>query len=68
MGDVVNRAAKLASQGNKGWRPALMVDNDFYSNLNEDNRKLLRYDSILGWYTGDVVSIAMNEWHKENCP
>ncbi|MFD4969872.1 adenylate/guanylate cyclase domain-containing protein [Streptomyces sp. NPDC058424] len=68
MGDVVNQAAKLANYGNSNWNvPALVTSSVFYSNLNDHNKGLLSYDSMRQCYTGDVVSMAMEDWYKENC-
>jgi class 3 adenylate cyclase len=68
MGDVVNRAAKLAAQGSNGYAvPALMVDNVFADNLDDDNKKLLEKDWTRGCYSGDVINLAMNEWYQANC-
>ena len=67
MGDVVNRAAKLASQGSKPWKPPLMVDDDFHLNLNEHNQGLLTRDWSLDCYSGQVVNSGMSEWYEENC-
>lgn len=67
MGDVVNRAAKLAAKGGKDFKPPLMVDEVFFSNLNAENQSLLNYDYNLGCYTCDVVNTAMETWYKANC-
>lgn len=68
MGEVVNRAAHLASFGAKGY-PAheLMVDDDFKGNLNNDNQRLLSWNSTRRCWSGSVVSSAMDAWHNENC-
>jgi class 3 adenylate cyclase len=68
MGDVVNRAAKLAAEGSKtAWTPAIMIDHDFASNLNDHNRALTTNDYRYGCHTSDAVSVAMEEWYGENC-
>lgn len=67
MGDVVNRAAHLAAEGNRGSRPALMVDDVFYNNLNDHNQGLLKWNATLRCWAGDVIHTGMDEWHKENC-
>lgn len=68
MGDVVNRAAKLAAQGSSGYLVhPIMVDNDFAANLNEHNASLLSRDYARGCYSGYVVSTAMEDWYEENC-
>jgi len=68
MGDVVNRAAKLAAQGSSGFGiPAVMIDDVFASNLNEDNQKLVTKDRNRGCYTANVVNSAMNDWYERNC-
>lgn len=68
MGDVVNHAAKLASQGSNGYGvPPIMIGDVFAGNLNEDNTKLVTKDWTRGCYTANVVNIAMNDWYEENC-
>lgn len=68
MGDVVNHAAKLAAHGLETWGDKqLMVSDVFYSNLTDDNKSLLTYNSRHSAYHGSVVNTAMEEWYKENC-
>jgi len=67
MGDVVNQAAKLASQASKGTARAFLLDSVFQNNLNEDNQKLTSYDLQRGCYSADVINVAMNKWYEENC-
>lgn len=68
MGDVVNTAAKLAAYGNATWfdRP-MMVSSVFYSNLQEHNQSLLKYNLNRGCYHGNVISTDMEEWYQANC-
>lgn len=56
MGDVVNRAAKLASEGRKNYKPPLMVDDDSYSNVDSDDQAFLTKDYGLGCYPGNVIN------------
>lgn len=68
MGDVVNEAAHLAAQGSsRHGAPAIMVSDDFYGNLNDQNKGLLRRDCNRGCYSGDVVSTVMEQWYLDNC-
>lgn len=68
MGDVVNHAAKLASQGSNGYGvPPMMIGDVFASNLNDDNTKLVTKDWARGCYTANAVNVAMNEWYEKNC-
>ncbi|MFF4251684.1 adenylate/guanylate cyclase domain-containing protein [Streptomyces sp. NPDC001663] len=68
MGDVVNKAAKLAAKGSSGFLvPPIMLDHDFNYNLNEDNQKLTERDWARDCYTANVVNVAMEDWYKENC-
>lgn len=68
MGDVVNRAAKLAAAGSNGLLvPPLMIGDVFASNLNEDNTSLITHDYARGCYTANVVNTAMEEWYNDNC-
>jgi len=68
MGDVVNHAAKLASQGSNGYVVSpMMIGDVFAGNLNEHNSKLIIKDSSRGCYTANAVNTAMNDWYAENC-
>jgi hypothetical protein len=44
-----------------------MIDNDFASNLNDDNRALTTNDYQHGCHTSNAVGKAMEEWYVENC-
>ncbi len=68
MGDVVNRAAKLAAQGSKtNWTAPIMLDNALVSDLHEHNQGLLTRNYQLGCYSSDAINIAMNDWYEANC-
>lgn len=68
MGDVVNRAAKLAAHGMETWSDKqLMVSEVFYGNLNDHNKGLLEYNHTRLAYHGSVVNTPMEEWYEENC-
>ena len=67
MGDVVNRAAKLASGAGGLYQPTILLDKVFAENLNDDNRKLVSWDHTRGCYRSDAVSAAMDEWYTQNC-
>ncbi|MGW2614682.1 adenylate/guanylate cyclase domain-containing protein [Streptomyces sp. NPDC001500] len=68
MGDVVNRAAKLAAKGSSSsWVPPIMMDYTFYANLNEENRGHVSKDLINDCYSANVVNVVMEEWYEENC-
>lgn len=63
MGDVVNEASKLCSNGNKGWSNfEMMVSEVFRNNLNEHNQKLLEWNSSQSCYHGNVVNTEMEKW------
>ena len=68
MGEVVAKSSKLGSYGNKDLNDKeLMVSNVIYSNLNENNKNLLTFNSNRNCYHGNVSNINMNDWIKENC-
>lgn len=65
MGDIVNRAAHLAHEAGRQWRPPIFVGSDFQGNLNDHNRGLLSSQYVQGLgtvYVGDVVRTDMNDW------
>jgi class 3 adenylate cyclase len=68
MGDVVNSAAKLASNGDMSWLTPgpLMVGSQFYGNLNDHNKGLLSWNSTHWCYSGSVVNTSMEEWYTAN--
>lgn len=71
MGEVVNRAAKLAAEGGKGYlyaAPPMMIGATFAQNLNEHNQSLITWDQQRGCHTSNAVNVALNDWRKENCP
>ena len=68
MGDVVNGASKLCGKANKDWESEVIFASDvIYSNLNEHNQKLMKKNYTHDCYHGNVINLAMEEWHKENC-
>lgn len=68
MGEVVNESAKLASWGNASWGDReVMVSDDFYGNLNDDNKKLFEKNWTRSCYHGNVVNTLMDQWVTENC-
>lgn len=67
LGKLVSEAAKLCSYGNKEYYDKeMMVSDIFYNNLNEDNKKLLEYNSYRTCYHGHVVNLEMDEWVQKN--
>ena len=67
LGELVGEAAKLCSYGNRNYNDAeMMVSGDFYSNLNEHNKKLLQSSTYQNCYEGNVISSNMNKWVEDN--
>jgi class 3 adenylate cyclase len=67
MGDVVNTAAKLASKGSTSlFALPVMVGTTLYQNLNDHNKGLLGWSSYQQCWEGNVINVAMDEWHEEN--
>ncbi len=68
MGDVVNEASKLCSYGNRSYLDRqTMVSSVFYSNLKDENKNLLEWNSSRGCYHGNVVNVVMETWCNNNC-
>ncbi|MCL2869034.1 MAG: adenylate/guanylate cyclase domain-containing protein [Candidatus Bathyarchaeota archaeon] len=71
MGDAVNEASKLASQGNKqllAWKcPELMVSNYFYDHLTGSNQKKLEKNIDYDCYQGKVFAADMKTLCKQKC-
>jgi class 3 adenylate cyclase len=67
MGQIVNRAAKLAAKGSRGWTPTILLDDEFAVWLNDHNKGLIKKDWSNGWYTSSAVNTAMEDWRTENC-
>ena len=69
MGDVVNSACHIANKAGRDGRNPILVSSVIYSNLKEDNQKLLSKTLIDGetYYSGDIVNINMDNWYDENC-
>lgn len=67
MGDVVNESSNLCSYGNQSYSDReMMVSSDFRENLNDDNKKLLEWNSNRQCYHGNVINIAMDNWLTDN--
>lgn len=58
MGDVVNRATKLANQANKMFYEPILISYEVYQNLNEQNQGLLSCKNF-DTYGGNVVASDM---------
>lgn len=68
MGDVVNKAAKLAAKGNATYgAAAIHLSDNFVGNLKDEYRGLATKAWATDWYTADVINSAMNDWYGENC-
>lgn len=68
MGDVVNRAAKIAAFGSKTANDKpLMVDEVVYGNLSDHRQGLLDWNVSRGCYHGNVIRTVMEKWFDENC-
>ena len=69
MGDVVNSACHIANKAGRDGRKSLIVSSCIYSNLNENNQKLLSSISInwTTYYEGNIVNTFLEEWYDKNC-
>ena len=69
MGDVVNTACHLANKAGRIFRKTIIVTENIYCNLNDDNKDLLSsyIDGQVVRYEGDIIRTDMEDWYKENC-
>ncbi|MDG3546259.1 adenylate/guanylate cyclase domain-containing protein [Methanobacterium formicicum] len=68
MGDVVNKASKLANYGNQTISDKeMMVSNSIYINLDDHRKSLLEWNFYRDCYHGNVIRIVMEEWYNKNC-
>jgi len=67
MGDVINTASNLSGQAARLFSPPVMVSSVFYSNLNDENQKLMAWNASGNCYAGNIVNVAMDEWWERNC-
>jgi class 3 adenylate cyclase len=68
MGNVVNHAAKLCHQGNRGQRCAIQVSKGAYRKMSNANRSLLRPVDVglsRSHYEGDILDNEMRRWTAE---
>lgn len=66
-GPVLKKAARLASYGNQTYFDnPIMISDIFYSNLNEEYKKLFTDNKEHDCYHGNIVNIEMDEWYKKN--
>ena len=68
MGEIVNRAAKLAAMGNKDYNPPIYISDNFHFNLYDQDRKDL-CTPVWGTshYTANMINQAMQNWYTDNC-
>jgi len=67
VGDVVNEASNFSKSANRnGFYNKIVVSSVFYSNLSEENKKLLTRHPIKYCYHGSFINVAMNKWLLEN--
>lgn len=67
MGEVVNKASKLCSYGNRSWNDKeTMVSDVIYNNLNQYNQGLLHWNNERSCYNGNIINTSMNEWVENN--
>lgn len=67
MGDVVNKASKLAAMGSSDvWQPIVM-DSVFQQNLDDHDKSLTSYNSSVGAWVSTAINISMNDWYEANC-
>jgi class 3 adenylate cyclase len=67
MGQVINRAAKLAAEGSKGTVPPIVLDADFVTFLSDHDKGLVTEDWRNNRFTSNAVILAMDEWADANC-
>ncbi len=68
LGDVVNEAAKLCKNGARAYYDYnIMVSSVFHQNLNDQNKSFLSWNSNRNCYHGNVISLGMEDWIKNNC-
>lgn len=67
MGDVVNKASKLAAKGSsETWQPIVM-DGVFHQHLDDHRKSLTEFDDDIDAWVSSAISTAMNDWYKSNC-
>lgn len=66
IGNLVSETADLCSKANKNGKSRSLISNVFYTNLNEDNKKLLSKCYSLDCYEGNYVNSKMNKWVTQN--
>lgn len=67
MGDVVNRAAKLASKGNKTFLDrCVKMSGLFQGNLKEEYKLITNWNSNTESHEADIVNVKMNDWLISN--
>ncbi|WP_270670249.1 adenylate/guanylate cyclase domain-containing protein [Paraclostridium bifermentans] len=67
MGDVVNSASNLCNKANKTNTKPILISGDVHCNLNDNDKKLLKYNEVEKVYECDWLDVAMDNWYKENC-
>ena len=66
-GPVLKKAARLASYGNQTYFDnPIMISGVYYSNLNDEYKKLFTENKEYDCYHGNIINIEMDEWYKKN--
>ena len=67
FGPVLKKAARLASYGNQTYFDnPIMISDIFYSNLNDEYKKLFTDNKEHDCYHGNIINVEMDEWYKKN--
>jgi class 3 adenylate cyclase len=67
MGDVVNKASKLAAMASSAVSQPMVMDTVFQQNLDDHRKSLTTYNTSVSAYTADAINTSMNDWYKKNC-
>lgn len=71
MGDVVNSACHLANKAGRNGRKTTIISENIHNNLKDEYKKFFTqffdYNEGGYLYEGDIISIGMDKWYKENC-
>ncbi|MCA1057570.1 adenylate/guanylate cyclase domain-containing protein [Rossellomorea aquimaris] len=66
MGDAVNQASKVCSKAMKDVQKPIVITKNFYDNLKKEYQEMFTSSSNFDpYYSSSAVSIAMNNWLKE---
>lgn len=66
IGNLVSDTAYLCSKASRSNSKKILYSNVFYSNLKDENQKMLNKNKSHDCYEGNIINTEMNKWVEDN--